>query len=59
MIGSRLMTDCTPMPMEWRLASSAAATSENAAGNEKQLQERKRNIPTMTAPQCGTSSTKA
>ena len=37
----------------------AEATSEKVAGNEKQLQERKRNIPTMTAPQCGTRSTSA
>ena len=37
------------MPIEWRFASSAAPTRENVAGNEKQLHERKKNIPTMTA----------
>src|SRR6266850_647967 len=35
MIGRRLITDWTPMPIEWRFASSAAATSEKVAGNEK------------------------
>ena len=59
MIGNRLITDWTPMPIEWRFASSAAATSENVAGNEKQLQDKKRNIPAITAPQCGTKRTSA
>ena len=58
-IGNRLMTDCTPMPIEWRFASSVAPTSEKVAGNEKQVQERKRNIPAMTADQCGMRSTRA
>ncbi len=30
------------MPIEWRFASSAAATSENVAGNEKQLHDKNR-----------------
>ena len=59
MIGKRLMTDCIPIPMEWRLASSVSAMSEKVAGKEKQVHERKRNIPQMTAPQCGTNSTTA
>ena len=59
MIGNRLITDWTPMPIEWRFASSAVATSENVAGKEKQLHDRNRNIPAMTAAQCGTRSTSA
>jgi hypothetical protein len=57
MIGNRLITDWTPTPMEWRFASSAAPIKENVAGKEKQVQDRKRNIPAITAAQCGTSRT--
>ncbi len=58
-IGSRLITDWTPMPMEWRLAASVAPTSEKVAGSEKHVQERNRNIPAITAPQCGMNRTSA
>ena len=56
-IGSRLITDWTPTPIEWRFASSAAPTRENVAGREKQVQDRNRNIPAITAPQWGMSRT--
>src|SRR6266446_1284876 len=59
MIGNRLITAWTPMPIEWRFASSAAATSENVAGNEKQLHDKNRNIPAITAAQCGIKRTSA
>ncbi len=59
MIGSRLITDWTPMPIEWRFAARLAPTKEKVAGSEKQVQDRKRNIPAMTAPQCGMSRTSA
>jgi hypothetical protein len=57
MIGNRLMTICMPMPMACRSGPSVAPMSEKVAGSEKQVQERNKNMPAMTAPQWGMSST--
>ena len=35
MIGNRLITDCIPIPMEWRFASSVSAIREKVAGQRK------------------------
>src|SRR4029453_13738041 len=59
MIGNRLITDCIPIPIEWRFASSVSAIREKVAGREKQVHERKRNVAQITAPQCGTKRTTA
>ena len=58
-IGKRLTTDCTAMPIACCSRASVVATSEKAAGSEKQVHERKRNMPAMTAAQCGTTATSA
>src|SRR3977135_3140792 len=46
--GTRRMTDCTPMPIEWRLAASVSPTHQNVAGRGKQLQDKNKNITTIT-----------
>ena len=58
-IGRRLIIICIPTPIERRFAARVAPTRENVAGSEKHVHERKRNIPAMTAPQCGINSTRA
>ena len=44
---------------EPRLDAKVAPTSENIAGTENQVHERNKNMPAITAPQCGMSRTSA
>ena len=56
-IGTRLISDCMPMPMVCLADDRLVATSENMAGSESVLHARNKKVPPTTAGQRGTNST--
>ena len=56
-MGSRLISDCMPIPMVCFAAERFAATSENIAGSENELHARNRNVAPITAGHRGTRRT--
>src|SRR5438132_10471896 len=52
-IGTRVITIGTPIPIEDRVDATVAPTGEKVAGSEQQVQERDKITPAMSPPHCG------